>query len=83
MGGLLTLPVVTRQIRLLHLSLVTSQVRLTHAQAAEHSLVELRVGTAGEEGVELVEDVDVRILAMRRLSMARNDYHACVSMVLR
>ena len=30
-----------------------------------------------------MEDVDVRVLAMRRLSVTRDDYHACVSMVLR
>ena len=66
------------------LEFVFLQAQLTHAQTAEHGLVELRVGSAGEEGVQLVEDVEVGVVAVRARSVAALHYCSrCISIAAR
>ena len=48
-------------------------VDLAHSQATEHDLVEVRVGSAGEKAVKLVQQLDVRVVAVRRLTVATVD----------
>lgn len=51
-------------------------VDLGHAQAAEDGLVELRVGTTRQEGVQLVQKSDVGVVAPRGLAVAARDVMA-------
>lgn len=44
-----------------------------HAEATEDGLVELRIGTAGEEAVQAVQETQVGVLAFRRRAVAATD----------
>ena len=45
-------------------------IDLAHAEAAKDGLIECRIGTSAQEAVELVQESEIRVLAMRSLPVA-------------